>query len=305
MNIKKRLKNKKIGVLYGGLSSERNISILTGKAVLRALKDEKLKAIGIDLGRNAALQIKKSRIDFAFIALHGTLGEDGTVQGMLEVMGIPYSGSGVLASALAINKIYCKKIFDSSKIPTPKWQVADNSTKSSTARFSLPAVVKPSAQGSALGVSIVRNRKQMNKAVKDAFRLDSQVLVEKYISGTEITVGVLGDKTLPAIEIVPVNSFYDFESKYKPGCSKHIIPPRLSKRIIKSSQELSLKAHKVLGCKAMSRVDLIVDKKGKIWVLEVNTIPGMTKTSLLPDAACAVGIGFNELVLKIIEYSLN
>ncbi|MBN1621922.1 MAG: D-alanine--D-alanine ligase [Endomicrobiales bacterium] len=306
MNIKSWLKNKKIGVLYGGLSAERDISILTGKAVLKALKEEKCNVVGIDAGRDSASQIKRSRIDFAFIALHGPWGEDGTIQGMLEIMGIPYSGCGVLASSLALNKIYSKRIFDSLGIPTPKWWVFNK--KNFNARFltsRFPLVIKPAAQGSAIGVSLVKDKKGLNNAARRAFRLNSEIIAEKYIGGTEITVGILGGRALPVIEIVPEGSFYDFKSKYKPGQSKHIIPPRLPKSVIKNAQQLGLRAFNALGCKAVSRVDIIVDKRNKPWVLEVNTVPGMTETSLLPDAARACGIGFSKLVLKIIEYSLN
>lgn len=306
MNIKRWLKNKRIGVLYGGWSEERDISIVTGKAVLNALKDSGYNAVGIDVNRDIDVQLKKRRIDFAFVALHGPFGEDGTIQGLLEMIGIPYSGSGVLGSALGINKIHSKRIFDSAELPTPRWQAVQKNKYylPDIRKIKYPVVVKPATQGSAIGISIVYNRRELSYALKCAFKLDNEALIEEYIKGTEITVSILGNKTLPVIEIVPAHNFYDFHSKYKPGQSDHIIPPRLPKAVIRRSQDLALKAFKVLNCSVFGRVDLIVDKRFKPWILEINTIPGMTPTSLLPDAARAVGISFNELVLKIIEYSI-
>lgn len=325
MDIRKRLKNTKIGVLYGGLSAERDISILSGKAVLKALKELKLNAVGIDVDRDVASKIKKNKIDFAFIALHGPWGEDGTIQGMLDIMGIPYSGDGVLAQAVAINKVYSKIIFNARNIPTPPWKVVKKAElfqqsrlggtlNNATSRYGgksfeklssgLPAVVKPSTQGSAIGVSLARNKKELAAGLKEAFKYDREVIVEKYISGTEVTVGILGDIILPVIEIVPEGSFYDFKSKYKPGCSTHIIPPRLPKKVIDKINKIAFDAFISVGCKILGRVDLIVDKQGRPWVLEINTIPGMTETSLLPDAARKTGMSFNDLVLNIIKFSL-
>jgi D-alanine-D-alanine ligase len=300
MNIRKRFGNKRIGVIYGGRSAERGISLLTGKAILKSLLGMGFKAAGIDAGRNLPSELKKKKIAFAYIALHGPWGEDGTVQGLLEIMGIPYTGCGVASSALTMNKVYSKMLFDSCKLPTPRWYVYDGGES----RFGYPVVVKPASQGSAYGVSIPKNRKQFSSAVRKARRYGKQVLVEKFIKGTEITVGVLGSKALPAVEIVPVNEFYDFESKYKPGMSRHIIPPRLPSGAVKKSGELAVRAFRAAGCRAVSRVDIIVDKKNNPWLLEINTIPGMTETSLLPDAARAAGMDFGGLVLKIIENSL-
>jgi D-alanine-D-alanine ligase len=302
MNIRKWLKNKKIAVLYGGLSAEREISILTGKAVLRALKKLGFNAVGIDVDRDVASNLKKNKIDFAFISLHGQWGEDGTIQGMLDIMGIPYSGDGVLANAIAINKVYSKFIFDANKVPTPLWGIVDKNSGTKT-KMSFPVVIKPSNQGSAIGISIAKNPKEMAAGLREAFKYDSEILIEKYIPGTEVTVGILGGKVLPVIEIVPQGHFYDFKSKYEPGCSKHIIPPRLPEKVIEKVKETALAAFKAVGCKVLGRVDLIIDRSGKPWVLEINTIPGMTETSLLPDAAREAGLDFNALVLKILECS--
>jgi D-alanine-D-alanine ligase len=247
--------------------------------------------------------LKKSRINFAFLSLHGSFGEDGTVQGLLEVMNIPYSGCGVLASALAMDKIYSKRIFDSFKLSTPSWKAVRKGEKL-PALPSFPVVVKPATQGSAIGVSIVKKRADLIPALTAAFKHDPNVLVEQFIPGTELTVGIVGNEVLPVIEIVPEHDFYDFESKYKPGMSRHIIPPRLPKNVIRAVEKLAFAAFNALGCRAVSRIDIIVDKKGKPWLLEANTIPGMTETSLLPDAARAAGYSFSDLVLKIVEYSL-
>jgi len=299
------MKIKKIGVIYGGKSSEREVSLKTGAAIAQALKKEKYDVVLIDSGKKDFIKkLLSSKIDFAFIALHGPFGEDGTMQGLLEIFGILYSGSGVLASALAMNKIYSKKIFESENIPTPKWQIITN-YKLQITNYELPVVIKPARQGSAIGITIVRKKTQLKKAIKNALKYDDEAIVEEYIEGTEITVPILGDKPLTPIEIIPKNDFYDFYSKYAAGGSRHLIPPRLSQKIINKAKQLGLLAHKSLGCRAMSRVDMIVDKINALYVLEVNTIPGMTATSLFPESAKYDGYTFGKLLKKIIELSLN
>ncbi len=299
------MKIKKIGVIYGGKSSEREVSLKTGFAIAKALKREKFSTVLIDSGKKDFIKkLLSAKIDFAFIALHGPFGEDGTMQGLLEILGIPYSGSGVLASALAMNKIYSKKIFESENIPTPKWQIITD-YKVQITDYKLPSVIKPARQGSAIGITIVRKKSQLKKAIKNALKYDDEVIIEEYIAGTEITVPILGNKPLSPIEIIPKNEFYDFYSKYAAGGSRHLSPPRLSQKIIAQAKQLGLLAHKSLGCRAMSRVDMIVDRKNKIYVLEVNTIPGMTATSLFPESAKYDGYTFTELIKKIIELSLN
>jgi len=305
---------KKIGVIYGGISSERKISLKTGSAIADALRKEKFSVTLIDSGKKDFInKLLASQIDFAFIALHGPFGEDGTMQGLLEIFGIPYSGSGVLASSLAMNKIFTKRIFDSSDILTPKWQVVEG-VQSSIRNLQFPVVVKPAKQGSAIGVTIVKAKSQLNKAIQNALKYDNQAhhyaaggqaIIEDYIKGTEISVPILGNEALPPIEIIPKNEFYDFYSKYSEGGSRHLIPPRLTRKIIDKAKKLGLAAHKSLGCQVMSRVDMIVDKKSDIYVLEVNTIPGMTVTSLFPDSAKSAGYTFGGLLKKIIELSLN
>jgi D-alanine-D-alanine ligase len=302
-NVLKRLKNKKIGVLYGGISSEREISIKSGKAVLNALKKMSLRAVGIDVNRNVAEKISKENIDIAYIALHGPMGEDGTIQGMLEIMDIPYTGCGVLASSASMDKDVSKKLFRCSEIPTPDWTVIKQFEPVADIK-KYPVVVKPVSQGSTIGVTIVKNASQFALAAKEAFKYDKEIMVESFIRGKEIAVSVLNGKALPIIEIVPKGNFYDFKSKYQKGGSKHIIPARISDKAYLNAQNYAEKIFKVFKCKTVCRIDMIVDKNNKVWVLENNTIPGMTETSLLPDASKTVGYDFSDLVLKIIESAL-
>jgi D-alanine-D-alanine ligase len=298
-----RLKNKKIGILYGGLSSERKISIKSGKAVLSALKKLKLKAVGIDVTRDVAEKIKKANIDIAYVILHGPMGEDGTIQGMLEIMGIPYTCSGIFASALSMDKDTSKKFFRCNRIPTPDWMIIKQFEPFAEIK-KYPVVVKPVSQGSALGLTIVKENFQFAVAAKEAFKHDNEIMVENFVSGKEITVGVLNGKALPVIEIVPKGEFYDFKSKYQKDGSRHVIPARISSSTYLNAQSYAEKIFKIFKCKTLCRVDMMVDKSNKIWVLENNTIPGMTATSLLPDATKAIGCDFNNLVLKIVESAL-
>ena len=296
---------RKIGVLYGGKSSEREISLKTGSAIADALKKENFDVVLLDpADKNFVKKLLSSKIDFAFIALHGPGGEDGSMQGFLEVNGIPYNGCGVMSSALAMNKIFSKRIFESSGITTPRWEII---TKNNLQKLNinLPLVVKPATQGSAIGVTVVRKKDQLVKAVRCALKYDAEVILEEYVEGTEITVPILGGAALVPIQIIPQNDFYDFHSKYSPGGSKHLIPAHLPEKILNEAKKIGLLAHNALGCRAVSRVDMIVDKKDEIYVLEVNTIPGMTATSLYPEAAKYHGITFGKLLKKIIEYSLN
>ncbi|MCL2799619.1 MAG: D-alanine--D-alanine ligase [Endomicrobia bacterium] len=298
-----QLRNKKIGVLYGGLSSEREISLKSGKAVLNALKRLKFNAVGIDADKDTAWKVKKEKIDFAYIALHGQFGEDGTIQGMLEVMGIPYTGCGVFASSASMDKDISKKLFKCAGISTPDWFVLKK-FEAVPGIKKYPVVVKPSRQGSAIGVSIVKSESDFTKAAKEAFKYDDEIIVERFVKGTEITVGVLDGQALPVIEIVPKGKFYDFKSKYQKGGSKHLIPARISKKAYARAQVEARKVFETFKCRAVCRVDMIVDCEDKVWVLENNTVPGMTETSLLPDEAKACGISFERLVLKIMECSL-
>jgi D-alanine-D-alanine ligase len=300
------LKGKKVAVLYGGTSAEREISLLTGKAVLDSFRRMNVDVVGIDVqGPEVVDELKKHKIDFAFISLHGPLGEDGTIQGALEVLGIPYSGSKVTASAISMNKVMTKCIWLCNGIPTPSWKTVFSLEEGLDLKVQLPVVVKPASQGSAIGVSIVKTLPEYEEALKNVFKLDKEALVEQYVQGTELTVAVLGGKALSPIEIVPVHEFYDFHSKYKPGQSSHVIPPRLPENVIEMCKVYAVEAARVLGCKGTPRVDIIVDKDHSPWLLEINTIPGMTETSLLPDAAKASGMSFDQLVQKIVELSIG
>ena len=297
------LKNKKIAVLCGGWSSEREVSLNSGKAVYKAIKKLGLNAVLIDVNKNIAEKLKKEQTDIVYITLHGKPGEDGTIQGMLELMGIAYTGCGVFASSATIDKIVSKKMFEYAKIPTAKWTFIEKLKPFKEIEF--PAVVKPASQGSAIGISIVKNKKEFEKAVKLAFKYEDRILVEKYIKGIEITAGVLNGKPLPVIEIVPKGKFYDYKSKYTVGQSAHIIPARLSGKILKKIQDIAVKVYNEFMCNGICRVDMIVDKNNNIYVLEANTLPGMTKTSLFPDAAKAAGISFENLVLEILKSALK
>jgi len=297
----RNLKNKTIGVLCGGTSEERKISLRTGDAVFRALKALKLRAVKIDVRRNIARVLETARIDIAFIALHGPGGEDGSIQGMLEMEGIPYTGSGILASALSMDKIYTKQIFRYHRLPTADFETIEHGRRGKIkTALRYPVVVKPSNQGSTIGVTIAANGKELAKAVRLAVRYGERVLIEEYIRGKEISVGILGNTPLPVIEIVPAKGFYDFRAKYAPGGSKHIIPARIPPGQYRYAQSLALAAHRALGCRGVSRADMIIDGNGKINLLEVNSVPGMTERSLLPESAAVAGIDFRHLVLGIL-----
>lgn len=310
----KKLEDKKIGVLMGGTSAERKISLKTGKAILQALKRRGLKAIPIDVGKDIATRLLEERVDLAFVALHGRGGEDGTIQGLLELLRIPYTGSGVLASALALNKVQAKKVFKFHGLPVPRFQVLKKEDPGASLsagkagiqdlRFPLPLVIKPAREGSTIGLSIICNRRDIGKAIKKAFRHDQEVMLEEYIKGKEVTVGIVGNEILPVIEIRPKNAFYTYEAKYIKGLTDFIIPARLPKKVYSQVQMIALAAYHALGCRHFARVDIIVSKENKPYLLEVNTIPGMTVTSLLPQAAAKKGMAFDDLVLKILKLAL-
>jgi len=297
-------KEKKIGVLMGGLSKEREISLRTGKAITKALSGKGYHVLPIDAGRDIASALTKEKIECAFIALHGRFGEDGTIQGMLELMGIPYTGSGVLASALAIHKIMAKKIFACEKIPTPPFEVfyrreieRGDLRKVS---LSLPLVVKPAREGSTIGISIVREERELIPALKTAGEYDEEILVEAFVTGKEITVAILDGLVLPIIEIAPKSGFYDYHSKYTKGETEYILPARIPREKYLEAQEVSLKTYRAFGCSGCVRVDLMTDEDGNAYVVDVNTMPGMTETSLVPKAAAFAGIPFEDLAERIL-----
>ncbi len=290
--------------MMGGISREREISLKTGKAILKALIDKGYSACPIEGGQDVAERLVKEKIECAFIALHGRFGEDGTIQGMLELMRIPYTGSGVLASALAMHKVMAKKIFIYENIPTPKFialrrEEIEKDPKRAFS-FPLPMVVKPAREGSTIGTSIVRTEDGVLSALKEAGKYDDEILIEEFMKGKEITVGILEEIPLPIIEIVPKSGFYDFRSKYTKGETEYIIPARIPREKYLYAQEISLRAFQSLGCSGFARVDLMTDEEGLPFIIDVNTMPGMTETSLLPKAASYAGISFEELVERIL-----
>ena len=301
------LMKKKIGVLMGGMSLEREISLKTGTAICNALKENGYNIVSIDVGRDIGRRIDAEDIDVAFIALHGKYGEDGTIQGMLEMMGIPYTCSGVLGSAISMNKVISKELFERHKIPTPSYEVINKGDYKNdyAVKLNLPLVIKPANGGSTIGVNVIDNTFRLASAIQNAFRYDDCILIEKFIDGILLTVGVLEDMTLPVIEVSPKKGFYDYESKYTPGMTEYFVPARIDKKKIAECQELALKCHKVLRCRGITRTDMIMDKSHNLFVLEVNTIPGMTATSLIPMAAKAAGIEFKDLIVKALEMAIE
>ena len=297
-------KPQKVAVLMGGRSSEREISIKTGKQISQALRGEGYEVKEIDPAGALVKDLKDFQPDVVFIALHGKYGEDGTIQGLLELLGFPYTGPGVLSSALCMDKVIAKKVMCYEGIPTPSFQVIteqleEGAMENLIKELGLPLVVKPSKQGSAIGVSIVRKTGELEKALTEALKYDQAVLVEEYIDGTELTAAVLGTnnpRVLPLIEIVSETEFYDFTAKYSPGMSHHIIPARISPEAARKVEELALRTYRAMDCRQLARVDFMLNSEGEPFVLETNTIPGMTETSLFPESAKAAGISFTELV---------
>ena len=313
----------RVAVLMGGNSAERTVSLSTGKQILNALNPSKYDVAAYDSAAvdnfgdpnvHSLVDLitlrPEARPDVVFIALHGPGGEDGTVQGMLEVLGIPYTGSGVLASALAIDKAMSKRVLTSAGILMPPGVVLHNlhADRHLLEALAFPCVVKPNRQGSTIGMTIVPDREFLEAALNLAFAFDDTVVIESFVKGVEITVPVLGNRrieTLPIVEIVPASGVYDFESKYTPGATEEIVPARLADDIAERARDIALACHRVLGCAGMSRTDMIVSPGGDIYTLEVNTIPGMTPTSLLPRAAEAAGISFDVLLDRLINFALE
>ncbi|RMG58049.1 MAG: D-alanine--D-alanine ligase [Deltaproteobacteria bacterium] len=301
--MRERFREKKIGVLYGGESSEREVSLKTGTAILNALKRRGYDAVPLDMRGDWGRIVVESGIEVAYIALHGKWGEDGALQGMLEVMRIPYTGSGVAASSLSMSKVLAKKVLQSCGVRTAEYVVLERGKGDSleeVRRFGLPAVVKPDREGSTIGVSIVREEGEIEGALKEAFRFDERVLVERYVPGREITVGIVNGRVLPAIEIVPAGGFYDYTAKYTKGMTEYLCPAPLDAAILDEASEATVRAASVIGLRGGARLDFRVDEEGKTFFLEINTIPGMTETSLLPKAAAEAGMSFDDLVEEIL-----
>jgi D-alanine-D-alanine ligase len=295
---------KKIAVLMGGPGSERDVSMATGKGVAKALRSLGAEVNEIDV-KGAEFELPKD-VELAFIALHGTFGEDGQVQKILEDRGVAYTGEGVAESELAFDKIRSKEAFRQHGVATPYWQII---TLGQRPTIPIPFVIKAPRQGSTVGVHIIRNEREVDCAIADASTYDRELLVEKFILGRELTIGVLGDQALPIIEIIPKGGFYDFTNKYPflnpsaGGGAEHVCPAKISEEQTRAIQELALQAHRALGLRVYSRVDIILPDNGEPSVLEANTIPGMTEASLLPEAAAVAGIGYPELCARIIQLS--
>lgn len=295
------LRTKKIGVLLGGLSSERDVSLRTGGAVVKALQSRGYDVRAIDVGRDLARVLSTDPVDVAFIALHGRWGEDGCIQGLCESLFIPYTGSGVLASAAAMDKVFTKRVFLAEDIPIADHVVFARGEPVSldAVPFGLPCVVKPSREGSSVGVSVVKTAAEFLPAVAEAAKHAGEVLVEKYVKGREVNVAVLFGKPLGAIEIRPSREFYDYTAKYTPGSTQYLYPAPLPPDVYEMVQQMGARAHKALGCDGATRADLIVTE-GSMIVLEVNTLPGMTETSLLPKIAAGQGIDFPTLCERLL-----
>jgi D-alanine-D-alanine ligase len=304
------LTEMKIGVLMGGRSAEREVSLRSGNAVYTALKGLGYDAVAIDTDSEICEVLGREKIKIAFIALHGGDGENGAVQGMLEVLGIPYTGSGVLASALAMDKEASKKIFLFHNIPVPPFVVLSRGQKaksidSSHVDFLMPWVVKPATEGSSIGVSIIKDEREIRHAVEKAFSLGNRVIIEKYIEGKEVHIGILNDRVLGGVEVRPSLEFYSYEAKYHAGLTEYILPPEINSETYERAKETALSAHIALGCRGATRVDLRIDGRGNPYVLEVNTIPGMTETSLLPKIARLAGLDFPALIEEMFRSVLD
>ncbi|HEV3409615.1 MAG TPA: D-alanine--D-alanine ligase [Chthoniobacterales bacterium] len=295
---------KNIVVLKGGPGSEREVSLATGAGVAKALRSLGANVTEIDV-RGPDFELP-TETELAFIALHGTFGEDGQVQQILEDRGIPYTGEGVEESRIAFDKILSKEKFEAAGVTTPAWEVISTGERP---KMAVPLVVKAPRQGSTVGVYIVKQDSELNESLKKAAQYDDHLLVEKFVPGRELTVGVLGDQALPIIEIIPKGGFYDFTNKYPllnpgaGGAAEHVCPAHLPEAQTRAIQHLALRAHRSLGLEVYSRVDVILPENGQATVLELNTIPGMTEASLLPEAAAAAGIGYGELCARIIALS--
>lgn len=298
-----KLKRYKIGVLAGGFSSEREISLKSGKAVFEALRAQGLDVSFIDI-TGPSLDDRMD-IDVAFIALHGRFGEDGTVQKMLAERRITYTGSGPDASRVALDKISSKDKFKAAGLKVAEDIIVRKAGAFSPDDVWCPCVVKPRYEGSSVGLTVVRSRETLKKAVDDASGFGDDIIIEKFIPGRELTVGILDEEPLPVVEIVAAGGVYDFVAKYKAGDTKYICPADIERGVYKRAQEAGLRAHQSLGCKGLSRVDIRMTPDGELFVLEVNTIPGMTERSLLPMAARAAGLDFGELCCRILEGAIK
>lgn len=294
----------RVGVLMGGLGPEREISLKTGEAIAKALEERGRDVVRVFVDRDVDRVLRQTPIDVAFLALHGTYGEDGCIQGMLEVMGIPYTGSDVLSSALAMDKLKAKELFRLYNVPTPPYYVVERDQldrlEELHGSFGFPVFVKPRRSGSSVGAGKAETMAELRARCEEAARFDRSVLVERFVQGKEIGVAILDGRALGAIEIVPSGEFYDYKSKYTKGKSAYHFPARLAPTRYKGVLNLAERANRALGCSGATRVDLLVTEGENEYVLEVNTLPGMTPTSLLPKIAAGAGYDFGDLCEAIL-----
>ena len=330
----------KVAVLFGGTSAERDVSIASGAQVVRALREAGHEVIAVDTARGVLTPAQEQELltagvapvppelahldmlrsgdptaltgvpefrdtDVVFLALHGGTGEDGTIQALLDLVGVPYTGSGHLGSALAMDKDVSKRLMRDAGVPTPDWVMAPADASLVGERLGWPVVVKPNRQGSTVGLTVVKRPQDLDAAVELASRYDPEVMIEQFIPGRELTVGILGDEALPVGEIIPKHEIFDYECKYQDGMAEEIFPADLGEDEARAIQLLALKTHRALKLTGYSRVDFRMDADGTFWCLEANTLPGMTATSLLPKAARAAGISFPELCERICELAIE
>lgn len=308
----------RVALLAGGTSGERDISIASGKGATEALEQAGFPVTVLDPAcREDLVRLIEEPFDVAFLCLHGHLGEDGAIQGMLELLGIPYIGSGIWASATAMDKAKAKAVYIQAGLPTPEYVIVDRTQGRAVDTLPIDrivstvgehCVVKVASEGSSLGLYMVEHAEDLPDSIDQAFTLGDHAVIESFVAGDEFTVVVLGNEdaqALPVIKIVPANEFYDFESKYAPGGSTHLCPAPIDEELTEKLQSRAVAAHKALGCAGVSRTDFIVDAQGECWLLETNTIPGMTATSLLPDAGRAAGMSFPEICTKLVQLALE
>lgn len=298
------MKYKKVALIMGGMGAEREVSLQTGKGFASALRELKLPFVEIDAKEDFPQQLQASKVDVALLALHGKFGEDGTVQGICEYFKIPYTTSGVLASALCMDKYFSKQIFIHNKIPTPHFELCDvrkQKLDSYQTKIPFPLVVKPSREGSSVGVSICQNTKAFVPALELAAKYDYEVIIEEFIDGMELTIPIVAGRVLTPIEIVPKTDFYDYKRKYTAGQTDYILPARLPEAILQQCRDLTLKAWEACRVKVYARMDFRISKDMKPYLLEINTQPGCTPTSLLPKSAAHDGISFPQLIEILIE----
>jgi len=310
-DIVRRLRKRKIGVLMGGWSSEREISLLSGQRVLNSLKGQGFQAVGVDISRNFTEQIKRAKIDLAFVILHGRPGEDGTIQGYLDLLGIPYTGSGVTASAICIDKVMTKMLFERVGIPTPPYFVIEAGVDVAAVvaeaekKFGYPMIAKPRAEGSSVGIELLEGRRGAAERSERVRRGFGDILLERFVPGMIATVGILVDEPLPILELVPMRqAFYDYEAKYTRGETEFVLPARIEPKVADKIRELALKAHKLMGCSGFSRVDLMVRHGEQPCFLEINTLPGLTDISDFPAEAEHAGISYDEMIFRILADAL-